>query len=120
MPRDAISQVESPQIPNIPQPRSNVQGFAFDRLCACVWHCLATRLRRPTYCTTRATRPRATGRSPAARLQELNRAWKGGHFGHWFGGPRAGRYLTCTLEERLTGRTVADGMGFTDLNDFDL
>ncbi|CAK9051768.1 LINE-1 retrotransposable element ORF2 protein [Durusdinium trenchii] len=32
-------------------------------------------------------------------LEELNRAWKGGHFGHWFGGPRAGRYLTCTLED---------------------
>ncbi|CAL1153477.1 unnamed protein product, partial [Cladocopium goreaui] len=32
-------------------------------------------------------------------LEELNSAWKIGHFSHWFGGPRAGRYMTCTLED---------------------
>eukprot|EP00434_Breviolum_minutum_P003529 symbB.v1.2.003104.t1/scaffold151.1/size297192/3 len=32
-------------------------------------------------------------------LEELNSAWKGGRFSHWFGGPRAGRYMTCTLED---------------------
>ena len=40
-------------------------------------------------------------------VKELNSAWKGGRFSHWFGGPRAGRYMTCTLEARLRVATVA-------------
>lgn len=40
-------------------------------------------------------------------VKELNSAWKGGRFSHWFGGPRAGRYMTCTLEARFEGRNLS-------------
>ncbi|CAJ1388577.1 unnamed protein product [Effrenium voratum] len=32
-------------------------------------------------------------------MEDLHAAWNGGHFRHWFGSPRAGRYMTSTLQE---------------------